>query len=266
MEHGNPPGAADREERIRPACAVWHRNADFATAAADLAAQLQLPLAAPGAPPAGYRLLVGPALMLQDDRPGSPGGIVAALAQAADQGERYRQAGAGREALLRAVGARRGHRPHVVDATAGLGRDALVMAAAGCRVTMIEHCPLLAAMLAHSLATPAPQLRQVAARMRLLCGDALHLLSTPGDVDVIYLDPMYDTPGRRAKPGKEMQLLQGLLGADPDPAPLLAAALACDTCRVVVKRHRKAPAMADMAPHHSITGRSTRFDVYLPSR
>ena len=60
-----------------------------------------------------------------------------------------------------------------------------------------------------------------------------------------------------------MQLLQRLLGEEADPAELLEAARASATERVVVKRPRRAPPLAGTAPHHSLTGRSTRFDVYV---
>ncbi len=37
--------------------------------------------------------------------------------------------------------------PDVVDATAGLGRDAFVLASVGCRVRMLERNPVVAALL-----------------------------------------------------------------------------------------------------------------------
>ncbi|XPE51521.1 class I SAM-dependent methyltransferase [Shigella flexneri] len=53
-----------------------------------------------------------------------------------------RKFGGGRgEAVAKAVGIKSDHSPDVVDATAGLGRDAFVLASVGCRVRMLERNP-----------------------------------------------------------------------------------------------------------------------------
>ncbi|MCP1673063.1 16S rRNA (guanine1516-N2)-methyltransferase [Natronocella acetinitrilica] len=248
-----------------PACAVWPLTAAQRVTAEQLAARLELPLAPPEAPPAGYRLLVDAnGLRLQDIRPGAPGALRVAAASGNDD-RRYRQVGAANESLLRAIGARRGQRPTVIDATAGLGRDALLMAAAGCQVTMIERSALLAAMLEHALGNPVPALKEAVTRLALRVGDAESLMDELDAADVIYLDPMYPDRNRRAMQGKEMRALQELLGPQPDPETLLTAALRHARTRVVVKRPRKAERLAGASPHHQIVGRSTRFDVYLPS-
>ena len=53
--------------------------------------------------------------------------------------------GAG-QPVARAIGLKGSQRPQVVDATAGLGRDAFVMASLGCRVTLVERSPVAAAL------------------------------------------------------------------------------------------------------------------------
>ncbi|GAB7194530.1 hypothetical protein OS11_08010 [Dickeya oryzae] len=59
-----------------------------------------------------------------------------------------RRFGGGRgEAVAKAVGIKKDYLPDVVDATAGLGRDAFVLAALGCRVRMVERHPVVAALL-----------------------------------------------------------------------------------------------------------------------
>lgn len=59
-----------------------------------------------------------------------------------------RRFGGGRgEAVAKAVGIKGDYLPDVVDATAGLGRDAFVLASVGCRVRMLERNPVVAALL-----------------------------------------------------------------------------------------------------------------------
>src|SRR5690606_38189903 len=93
---------------------------------------------------------------------------------------------------------------HVCDATAGLGRDALVLAHLGCRVSSAERSPWVPALLEHGLrrarACTDPLVRAALERMQLEAGDARQLLEAgrmPGAElpDVIYLDPML--PPRR---------------------------------------------------------------------
>lgn len=59
-----------------------------------------------------------------------------------------RRFGGGRgEAVAKAAGIKKSYLPSVVDATAGLGRDAFVLASLGCHVRMIERHPVVAALL-----------------------------------------------------------------------------------------------------------------------
>ena len=63
-----------------------------------------------------------------------------------------RKFGGGRsQSIAKAVGLKAGANPLVVDATAGLGRDAFVLASLGCRVVMLERSPVVAALLADGL-------------------------------------------------------------------------------------------------------------------
>jgi 16S rRNA (guanine1516-N2)-methyltransferase len=166
----------------------------------------------------------------------------------------------GREPLLRAVGVG----DEVIDATAGWGVDAGVLAAAGRRVTMIERHPVLAALLRDALARWRAEGRPGAERLVLLEGDARTLL---GDLraDVVLLDPMYPERGKAARKGEDLVLARRLVGDDPDQGDLLAAACAAARRRVVVKRPRTAPPLAGRTPTGGIEGRTTRFDLYPPS-
>ena len=141
-----------------------------------------------------------------------------------------RKFGGGRgQSIAKAVGLKSGANPTIVDATAGLGRDAFVLASLGCQVTMLERHPVVAALLADGLQR-AQQDSEIGdwmrARMSLRAGSALENLQqldfTP---DVVYLDPMFPHRQKSALVKKEMRVFQSLVGADLDADALLPAAL-----------------------------------------
>jgi 16S rRNA (guanine1516-N2)-methyltransferase len=169
--------------------------------------------------------------------------------------------------LYQAVGLRGGRRPRVLDATAGLGRDAFRLAYAGCDVLAVERSPVLFALLedgvARALREPEIAAR-IGGRLRVLCADSRDVLRrTSADVapDVVYVDPMYPEREKAALVKVEMRLLRRVAGDDPDAAELLRAALDAARERVVVKRMRRAPPIWG-APSHCCQDRTTRYDVY----
>ncbi len=181
-----------------------------------------------------------------------------------------RQFGGGRGQLIaRAVGIKKDRIPSVVDATAGLGRDAFVLASLGCRVRMVEASAVIAALLRDGLARAADDeaVAGIIARLSLHPGDArvvLPQLQQEAAIDVVYLDPMFPQRDKRALVKKEMRLFKALLGeSSHHDGELLRQALAVAGKRVVVKRPRKAPALEGPAPDLVFEGKSTRFDVYL---
>ncbi|RWS36666.1 16S rRNA (guanine(1516)-N(2))-methyltransferase, partial [Erwinia amylovora] len=110
--------------------------------------------------------------------------------------------------------------PDVVDATAGLGRDAFVLAALGCRGRMLERKPGVAALLDDGLSrgyADAEMGSWLRARLTLLHASSLLALTdiTPPP-DVLYLDPMYPHQQQSALVKKEMRVFQSLVGADDD--------------------------------------------------
>ena len=173
--------------------------------------------------------------------------------------------GAG-QMIAKAVGLQSGVRPSVLDATAGLGRDAFVLAELGCTVTMIERQPIIAALLEDGLlrAQTDDEVALIVARMQLLTGNAITLMQDwRGDSpQVIYLDPMFPHRDKSALVKKEMRLFRPLVGDDDDAPALLAAALSLASHRVVVKRSRKAPAIDGTKPGYVLEGKSSRYDIY----
>lgn len=166
--------------------------------------------------------------------------------------------------LARAVG-RKKPLPDIIDGTAGLGRDAFVLANLGYRVTAVERSPVLHALLADGMARLLANSRLAAAldgRLRVEHGDCRHLLCTTPPPRVVYLDPMFPDRRKSAKVKKEMQVFHRLLGSDSDAAELLTAARKVATDRVVVKRPVWAEPLAS-SPSYTVEGSKVRWDVYL---
>ncbi len=170
--------------------------------------------------------------------------------------------------IIKATGLNK-HKPSIMDLTAGLGRDSYVLATAGARVTMFERQPIVATLLADGLrrlrSAGDEQELAIAQRLFLHQGDSLDCAAALAEQeapDVIYLDPMFPERGKTAKVKKAMAFFHHLVGSDDDAAALLPLALATARYRVVVKRPRHAPPLADMKPGLCFEGKSTRFDVY----
>lgn len=233
----------------------------YAEAASVLAQQLGLPLAGD----ADFALQLGATgLQFVELGENAPGPVRVDFVEGAVAHRRLFGGGSG-QMIAKSVGIQAGVRPRVLDATAGLGRDAFVLAELGCVVTLIERQPLIAALLADGLqrAQADGEVASIVARMNLLCGNAIALMKAWNDEapQVIYLDPMFPHRDKSALV-KEMRLFRPLVGADDDAPDLLAAALALATHRVVVKRPRKAPAVAGEKPGYVLEGKSSRFDIY----
>lgn len=174
---------------------------------------------------------------------------------------------AGGEAISKAVGIKKGNRPNIVDATAGWGRDAFVLATLGCRVHMIERSEVIAKLLEDGLRR-AEQDEKICTiikdNLSLTRGDSKkELLLTPFEPEVIYLDPMFPVKEKSALVKKEMRMLQEVVGQDEDADGLLKLSLTIATNRVVVKRPAYADFLAQFKPHTSIKTKNHRFDIYL---
>lgn len=246
--------------------------------AAALAASLELPLldadesqdgVLPGAE--GHLAILrveGERLSLQQTGRGAPGPVSVDFGSAT---MRHRRRGGVNELLGKAVGVGKKDSLSVLDATAGLGRDAFVLADLGCTVQLCERQPVIAQLLKSGLSAAAVAgdawLAGVVSRMSLWVGDARDLsLNKLGPLDVVYVDPMFADRAKSAAVKKEMAIFQRLLGdtgATGDPEKLLNWALAQNVSRVVVKRALKADPLADIKPSHSIRGKAVRYDVHV---
>lgn len=173
----------------------------------------------------------------------------------------------GRELLVRAARVRGVEAPTAVDATAGLGEDSLLLAAAGFTVTMFEKDPVIAALLRDALERTASdsQLAGVASRMTLVEGDSVAgLRELDFSPDVVFLDPMFPERTKSAAVKKKFQLLHHLERPCDNEEELLDAALAARPRKIVIKRPPKGPWLAGAKPSHSIAGKAVRYDVIVP--
>jgi 16S rRNA (guanine1516-N2)-methyltransferase len=184
-------------------------------------------------------------------------------------GHRLRFGGGRGQALPRAAGFTKGQTPSVVDATAGLGRDAFLLASLGAEVTMMERSPAVAELLRDGLARAGEAGEPhatIARRMRLVEGDARELLATLSP-DVVLVDPMHPPRGNSALVKQEMRQLREIVGPDPDALELMQVALSVARQRVVLKWPLRAPPLEGLrAASHSIEGKSTRYDVFMTGR
>lgn len=167
-------------------------------------------------------------------------------------------------------------KPKLLDATAGLGHDSLLMAHLGAEVTLVERHPILFSLLEDAKAQAAldPYLAETVARMHLVFADSAAYLADCAaqqrGFDVVYLDPMFPqrdqhSAKKQAQVKKQMQLLHQLLPEDGemdlgDQLLPLAREIAK---RVVVKRPRLAVYLAEQPPDHQWSGDACRFDAYF---
>lgn len=188
---------------------------------------------------------------------------------------RIKQGALQREMLVKAARVKGVEAPRAVDATAGLGEDSLLLAAAGFTVTLCEADPVIAALLEDALARASAHevLGPIVERMRLVAGDSRITLeragaSTGAQPDVVYLDPMFPGRTKSAAVKKKFQLIHGLeRPTEPlDEESLLQAALVARPRKVVIKRPVKGPYLAGVKPSHAIAGKAVRYDCIVPPR
>ena len=131
---------------------------------------------------------------------------------------------------------------------------------------MFERSRVMSLLLQNALdrAKDEASTREIAARVKLICGDATYLLRALSEVpDVILIDPMFPERKKSAMVKGEMQFLQRFLGKDEDANQLLKSAINTGVKRVVMKRPYSGDEAGEFKPSHSVKGKSSRFDIYL---
>ncbi|WP_027706933.1 class I SAM-dependent methyltransferase [Zooshikella ganghwensis] len=173
------------------------------------------------------------------------------------------------QAIAKAIGIKKQFKPSVLDATAGLGRDAFILATLGCQLTLLERSSVVYCLLRDGLrrALQCQEIQSYIEQMTLQpLQDAKSFLSKcqSDSFDCVYLDPMFPHQDKKsALSKKEMQLFQKLLDGDSDADQLFSDAYNAARYRVVVKRPRLAPLLAAKKPTLQLMGKANRFDIYV---
>ena len=204
------------------------------------------------------------------------------------------------ELLVKATKVKGRENLRVIDATAGMGEDSLLLAAAGCKVTLFEQDPDIAALLQDTIrrALEEAALHEIVMRMQLVEGDSIgHLrrlgeAATGSDVqegdvghdcstltasaaatsdadtalkrpDVIYLDPMFPERQKSGLVKKKFQLIHYLEAPAENEEALMQAAIDARPFKIVVKRPAKGPYLAGLKPSYSLDGKAIRYDCYV---
>jgi len=195
-----------------------------------------------------------------------------------DLAHRQKYGGGRGQSIAKAIGLKQGTPPPtVIDATAGLAKDAYVLACLGCPMTLVERSPVIVELIQDAikraeedehfkklLKTGFKVIQESSIDyLNRLSAESHSNLNNETFPDVIYLDPMYPDRKKSASVKKNMQILQKLLGKDEDTQDLLNAALKVATKRVVVKRPKGAEILSEIKPTYSVESKKTRYDIYI---
>ena len=153
-----------------------------------------------------------------------------------------------------------------IDATAGMGEDAFLLAAQGYEVTLYEQNPVVAALLKDAIrrAKKNQILKDIAGRMKVVEADSVESMSKLLDpVDVIYLDPMFPKRQKSGLINKKLQLIQKLEPPCSEEKDLFDAAIKAGPSRIIVKRPLKSVYLDGREPSYILKGKAIRYDCYV---
>lgn len=174
-----------------------------------------------------------------------------------------------REFLVKASRVKGSDHPVLIDATAGMGEDSMILAAAGFEVYLFEYDHVIAALLRDALrrAADIPELKEAVSRMHFTEGNSIELMKKLEiEPDVVLLDPMFPARQKSALVKRKFQLLQQLEKPCTDEKELMEAALDMKPGKVVIKRPLKGPYLAGVKPGYSISGKAIRYDCIVIPR
>lgn len=173
--------------------------------------------------------------------------------------EFFKKSSLQKELLAKALGVKGPFRPKVLDLTAGMLGDSLMMLAFGCEVVASERHPVIQFLIQSALKNAQhPKLQ----KFTFLPQDALKTLENSDNFDAIYFDPMFEDANEKASPRKEMRIFRSLVGSDQDALEVFKRAKEKKAKRLVIKRPRQSVNLG-IEPSVQYIGKSTRYDVYF---
>jgi len=168
--------------------------------------------------------------------------------------------------LAKAVGFKFNKNRTIIDATAGLGYDAFILASLGANVTLIERSEKIYDLLKTAISEAqlyGGEISKIVNRMNLLFGDSKDILPNIAP-EVILIDTMYKDRKKSALVKNDMRLVREVVGSDSDHVELINVALNNASKRVVIKQPRYAETLDNIKGcSHQILGKTIRYDVYI---
>ncbi len=170
------------------------------------------------------------------------------------------------ELLLRAAKQKDNTSRIAVDATAGLGEDSLLLAAAGFEVILFERNPVIYELLCDALerAERVDELKTVVSRMKLYNEDSIQAMrNLEIEPDVILLDPMFPQRQKNSLVKKKLQIIQRMEAPCDEELELLRSAISLKPKKLIIKRAPKSPYLAGIKAEYSISGKAVRYDCFV---
>ena len=168
--------------------------------------------------------------------------------------------------LAKAVGMKSNKNRNIIDATAGLGYDAFILASLGAKVTLIERSEKMYEILQNGFnegVSFGGEIKNIINRMNLLFGDSKDVLPKLSP-EVIMIDTMYKDRKKTALVKNNIRLVREIVGPDSDYVELLKVALNCAKNRVVMKQPRYADPIKEIRKcSHQILGKTIRYDIFM---
>ncbi len=155
---------------------------------------------------------------------------------------------------------------NIFDATAGLGEDSFLLAAAGHNVTLFEQDKIVFSLLSDTLkrAENDERTKDIVKRMTVFNGNSIEKMkSFTQPPDIIYLDPMFPERQKSSLVKKKFQLIHHIEKPCDNEEELLQAAINAKPYKIIIKRPVKGEYLAGIKPGYSLTGKAVRYDCIV---
>ena len=152
----------------------------------------------------------------------------------------------------------------ILDSTAGLLGDSMIMLALGHSVTAYEQSKILYTMLNNEL-NQIPETNSNLLNFQLINSNVCEANFSEKSFDVIYFDPMYPEDKASSARRSDLKKINSILeieGLASDPESTFTYLRNIPSIKLIVKRSLKADAFKGNI-NYQVLGKSVRFDIYL---